>query len=313
MKVLETKLVELEAQPGELAKVAAAISYFFLFFVVWNVALLFAPVDYTVLNQGEENKARLARVILSPPAEIGIAGSSLAHRLSDHFFDVPAINASIPGGNPANSVAILSAARPAHVVIELNVLDRSLDFEIEKHVARATDPPYGIPAFGGRTTPVRAAIATLGNLDDLVGWKKSKRRASARDLLARAPKPEIGADDLKKVARGWDKRPIAKDKTRANAVRIKDVADTLEKAGTRVHYVLLPVHAALRVTNYYSRGARALAEVDPLFGQRLLDIDWKHEELRYAPDGAHLDNRSAALVAKTIQNAILDSHSQTAN
>jgi hypothetical protein len=244
----------------------------------------------------------LNRYAREPIPGVVLVGSSIAFRVKEEYFATSALrNLALAGGSPVTGLEIVASQPrlPKIILVETNILSRATDTAlVEKYSGRGSAEPLFL-------RPIRAAVATyeIWNHAPLTHAQVS---AALGRLLAQPPGD---FDNRIYVERALQQENAANPAVtvRANAKRIAQVIAAVEQRGTRVLLLELPVSAELE----QSRSARTTREIvhtefpDP---DRWLRLDFARDELRWS-DGVHLDERSAVLMAQSIDKA-LPAHSK---
>jgi len=270
-----------------LATVAAA---FLVLFFGWAAAVPYMPETFPVLNQGEINRARIVRYEHSPVRPIVLSGTSLMERISPEYFTQDVANIALAGESTVVSASFAARKNPPILLIEANILDRE------------TTSMSTLPSRFS-TTPVRAAVAAMFQLDEIAAQQSAHLRDDVGKMLARGPADSPPAEGVLQSYRSWNSRPLHAELNKESASELAVIADEVEANGGQVFYILLPVHPVLERSTYYRRGLEFLREVDPEFDRRLLAVRWS-SEIRWDPDGAHVDERSAVVIAHQIEEAV---------
>lgn len=239
----------------------------------------------------------LSRYLREPVPDVVLVGSSLTYRLKEEFFSAPRLrNLALPGGSPVTGLEIVASQRrlPGLVLVEANILNRRTDAELVERYARG----QGEPLF---FRPVRAAAAAYEHRRDAPPLTREQVADRLRELLAQRPSDFDNHAYVERTRQQYD----AEDPTgesRLNAARIEQLIRTMEQRGARVMLFEVPYaepveHARFSVI---TREIIHAAFPDP---KRWLSVDADRSELRWA-DGAHLDERSAVIVAQALERAI---------
>jgi hypothetical protein len=237
------------------------------------------------------------RYVTEPIPDVILLGSSLTFRLKEEYFATPALrNLALAGGSPVTGLEIVAnqPRLPKLILVEANILSRPTDTAL---VGRYSGSGSSQPVF---LRPIRTAIAAYEN------WNHAPlthaQAAVALGRLLALPPSEF--DNRIYVERALQQEN-AEDPTAAaqrNSKRIEELIATLEQRGAQVLLFEAPVSAQLE----QSRSARITREIvhakfpDP---DRWLRVVFAGSELRWA-DGVHLDERSAVIVAHSIDQAL---------
>lgn len=238
------------------------------------------------------------RYVQEPVPDVVLVGSSLTFRLSEPYFATARLrNLAIAGGSPVTGLEIVAQRPqlPKLILVETNVLSRGVD---QSMVSKYSADGGGLVFF----RPIRALVASYEN------WRHAPLSyaevAAALDRLIKAPPS------------GFDNRPFlqraiaeqnAEDPvpgTRTSIDDIRRLAATIEQRGSRLLLFELPLPRELEAARFARETRQMVHDAFPQKA-RWLPIDAPREELRW-PDGAHLDERSAVLVARAIDRAIAE-------
>jgi len=239
----------------------------------------------------------LNRYAKEPIPEIVIVGSSLSFRLKENYFARARMrNLALAGGSPLTGLEIVmnQPRLPRLVLVEANVLSRSTDTALVEKYSRSgnTDPMF--------FRPIRTAVAAYEN------WLHAPLSHTQVSLaLSRLLKQPPSDFDNRIYADRALQQSNAEDPTvavRENVTRIEQLIAAIERRGARVLLYELPYSEQLE----RSRSAKITREIvhakfsDP---DRWLRIDFTRSDLRWA-DGVHLDERSAVIIAQSIDRAL---------
>jgi hypothetical protein len=242
----------------------------------------------------------LNRYAREPIRDAVLVGSSLTFRLQEDYFLTPRIrNLALAGGSPITGLEIVAnqPRLPRIVLVEANVLSRPTDTAlVDKYSRNGSAEPLLF-------RPIRTAVAAYENWLHAPLSHTQVSLALSR-LLTQPPSDfdnRIYADRALQQLNAEDPTVAA----RANVTRIEQLIAAIERRGARVLLYELPYSEQLEG----SRSARITREIvhakfpDP---DRWLRFDFARSELRWA-DGVHLDERSAVIMAQSIDRA-LSSH-----
>lgn len=239
----------------------------------------------------------LNRYAKEPIPEIVIVGSSLSFRLKENYFARARLrNLALAGGSPLTGLEIVmnQPRLPRLVLVEANVLSRSTDTALVEKYSRSgnTDPMF--------FRPIRTAVAAYEN------WLHAPLSHTQVSLaLSRLLKQPPSDFDNRIYADRALQQSNAEDPTvavRENVTRIEQLIAAIGQRGARVLLYELPYSEQLE----RSRSAKITREIvhakfsDP---DRWLRIDFTRSDLRWA-DGVHLDERSAVIIAQSIDRAL---------
>jgi hypothetical protein len=229
--------------------------------------------------------------------DVALVGSSLTFRLKEEYFATSSLrNLALAGGSPVTGLEIVAnkSRLPKIILVEANVLSRPTDDAL---VARYSRDVAAEPLI---FRPIRTAVAAYENW--LHAAPSHAQVSSALSRLLEEPPNEF---DNRVYADRALQQFNAEDPTaavRMNAERIEHLRRAVEQRGARLLLFELPYSAPLED----SRSAKITREIvhakfpDP---DRWLRIDFARGELRWA-DGVHMDERSALIVAQSIDKAL---------
>ncbi len=239
----------------------------------------------------------LNRYVREPTPDVVLVGSSLTFRLKEEYFATPRLrNLALAGGSPVTGLEIVAnqSRFPRVILVEANVLSRPADTAlIEKFSRSGNAEPLLF-------RPIRTAVAAYEN------WLHApiNHAQAASALSGTLEQPPSDFDNHIYVDRAFQQMnaedPAAA--VRLNVERIEQLIRTIEPRGTRVLLFELPYSGQLED----ARSVKITREIvhakfnDP---NLWLHIDFSTAELRWA-DGVHLDERSAVIVAQSIDNAL---------
>jgi hypothetical protein len=239
----------------------------------------------------------LNRYAREPIPDIVLVGSSLTFRLKEEYFATPRLrNLALAGGSPVTGLEIVAdqPRLPKLILIEANVLSRTPDAALVEKYSRSGEAE---PLF---FRPVRTAVAAYEN------WLHAPLTyaevSSTLEQLLRQPPSDfdgrVYADRALEQFNAQDPTAV----TQANVNRIEQLIASIEQRGSRALLFELPYSEPIEG----SRSAKITREiVHAKFPapDRWLHIEYSRNELRWA-DGVHLDERSAVMVARSIDRTL---------
>lgn len=236
----------------------------------------------------------LNRYVSEPIPEVVLLGSSLTARIREDYFDgLDVRNLAIGGGSPLTGLRFLLLDRqrlPRTILVELNFLSKEADERlIDSFSSARTNPLF---------RPVRMAVAAYENWQH-AQRKRNESNAAANRLLA-APAGEYNNQIyLARAAKAFDQDVTAA--LESNVDELARLVSAARSEGARVLLFELP-YADLLEHGQLARETRRFAS--ERFGN---SQDWLHltlakSELRW-PDGMHMDERSAVMAARAIEQA----------
>ena len=240
----------------------------------------------------------LNRYAKEPIPDVVLVGSSLTFRLKEEYFATPMVrNLALAGGSPVTGLEIVAnqPRLPGIILVEANILSRPADTAlVERYSTRSNNAE---PLF---FRPIRTAIAAYENWHH-APLSHAQASLALRQLLERPPSNfdnRVYADRALQQLNAEDPTIAAK----LNARRIAQLVLALEQRGARVLLFELPYSEQIEG----SRSAEVTREIvrAAIPDQNgWLHIDSTRSELRWA-DGVHLDERSAVIVAQSIDRAL---------
>ena len=238
----------------------------------------------------------LNRYAREPIPEIVLVGSSLTFRLKEEYFATPRLrNLALAGGSPLTGLDIVvnQPRLPKLVLIEANVLSRAPDAAIvERYSSRDTEPLF--------FRPVRAAVAAYEN------WLHvplTHAQVSAElDRLLREPPSDFDSRIYADRALAQFNAQDSTDVTQANVDRLEQSIAAIERRGSRALLFELPYSPPLEESRL-AKNTREIVHGRFPASDRWLHIEYARSDLRWA-DGVHLDERSAVIVAQSIDRTL---------
>ncbi|MBR0722906.1 hypothetical protein [Bradyrhizobium manausense] len=241
----------------------------------------------------------LNRYVGDPVPDVVMVGSSVAWRLKEEYFSRPRVrNLALAGGSPVTSLEIVAKQKslPKIVLIETNVLTRLPDDAL-------------IAKFSGGTRsealflrPVRTAVAAYETWNHTPPDPAEAR--AGRDRLLDEPASTFDNKVYldRAVQQMNDDDPTVP--AQVNAARIRALVDDIERRGSRAFLLEIPFAAEIEDSRMVKM-SKAIVHAAFPDRDRWLPIDPPMRELRWA-DGVHLDERSALLVVRAIENALAE-------
>ena len=239
----------------------------------------------------------LNRYVREPIPDVVLVGSSLTFRLKEEYFTTPRLrNLALAGGSPVTGLEIVAnqPRLPKVILVVANVLSRSTDVALLAKYSRADDPR---PLF---FRPIRTAVAAYENRLH-APLNHAQAFSSLHQLLGRPPSDFDNHVYADRALKQWN----AEDPTAAvqmSVMRIEQLIPAIERRGARVLLFELPCSTELEGSRSAEITRKIIHEAFPSHGQ-WLHIGYARDELRWA-DGVHLDERSAVIVAESIDKAL---------
>ncbi|WP_334418369.1 MULTISPECIES: hypothetical protein [unclassified Bradyrhizobium] len=238
----------------------------------------------------------LSRYLREPAPDVVLVGSSITFRLKEEYFATPKLrNLALAGGSPLTGLEIVAnqPQLPSFILVEANVLARQADAALVERYSRGDAEPLFF-------RPIRAAVAAYEQRLH-APLKHEQVSLELRRLVAQPPSDfdsRVYADRALQQFNAEDPT----DTVQSNAKRIGELIRIVEQRGARVLLFELPYSEPIEG----SRSAAITREIiHAAFpdSNRWLSIDVNRHELRWA-DGVHLDERSAAIVARVMERAL---------
>lgn len=277
----------------------------------WIAPQLFNDIPDFPATTTDEIQSRIAdRYLNSPVAPIALTGSSFTVRLHEEFFHKLYVrNLALPGGSPLTGAAMIeatAAVRPRLIAIETNTLSRGIDQAMVERVRTSNAEPARAPI---NFRPLRTLAALYQQkLDD---WRRFDRddksallqqSALEEAILRKPPAPEYNPLALAAILAEWN-NPEHDQIIRRNVAELKHIVETLEMQSISVFFYELPLGPAFARSRYMTTGRSAMAEAFGHDHGKWLSLDYPSDEIRWT-DGAHLDDRSAIIMARSLERAI---------
>jgi hypothetical protein len=237
------------------------------------------------------------RYATEPIPDVVLVGSSLTFRLKEEYFAATKLrNLALAGGSPTTGLEIVASQPrlPKIVLVETNVLSRATDdVLVNKYSWRGNAEPLFF-------RPVRTVVASYENWLHAPVTHAQTSSAHAR-LLEQLPSDfdnHVYVD--RAVQQSNTEDPTVA--TQINVQRIQQLILALEQRGVRVLLFQLPLSEELENARFAKITGDIVHAGFPDF-DRWLTIDVSRSQLRWA-DGVHLDERSAFIVAQSIDRAV---------
>jgi hypothetical protein len=239
----------------------------------------------------------LNRYVRETVPRVVLVGSSLTFRLNEEYFSSAQVrNLALAGGSPITGLEIVASQPrlPRLILVEANILSRPPDSALIEKYAKGNNAE---PMF---FRPIRAAVAAYEN------WRHAPlTHADVSFALDRlVEQPPLNFDNHVYVDRAvaqWNADDPT-DVLRLNLARLQRLIEAVDARGTKVLLFELPFAEPLE-TSRTARISRELAHAAFPDPAKWLRIEFDRSELRW-PDGAHLDERSAVIVARSIDRVL---------
>jgi len=232
----------------------------------------------------------LSRYALEPTPDIALVGSSMTSRLSEGYFKTRLRNISISGGSPLTGLAILASYRsvPHVVLVETNIMSRTAETELIEKFGRNDAAAFQW------FRPYRAVISLV------YYWLKYKSENVAA-LRNSAPENYDISASVEQAAEEYA-RSNPDGAMAQNTEAMVRLVSALEERGCRVYFYELPYPGNL-ANSHFAVTARTLVHNAFPNPQQWPQLDYHLPILRWV-DAAHMDERSAAIVAQQMDGVL---------
>lgn len=233
----------------------------------------------------------LDRYVQEAVPNVLLVGSSLTARLNEEYFDTPDLKVlGLAGGSAITALeVVLTRDRlPKTILVEMNILDRGDDPALVQQFSRR-----GAPAW---PRPIRSAIAFYERWLHAPPARSLARAAAVASLQA----PPSNFDNriyLERALREWS-APASNAIKTENLATLLRLVETVEARGSRVYFYSLPLAGPLQNSSA-TLATAALAHAQFPDDRQWVPLDGSMPGLRW-PDGVHLDQRSAIMIAQQI-------------
>lgn len=306
MKIDDSSLIDISPNRGAARFIIGVMLIFALLTLAWvfgssNFIERVVPLSFTT---NESNLAKVAKELNHPNAQIVLVGTSVMDRIDPQFFKIPGVvNLALEGGSSVTGLEIVSRGQvnPLVVYIETNFVSNHPN---DRLLAETNGDKTSL-ILAGTMKPLRFLFSSKTYVD-FQGQEDVQDR-----LLSEKPKDYNNAVEVQKGVDWYnsDEGKKGRGDPAPMIARISEITSQLEAKGVRVFYVHVPLAEAYEETSFFRGYRAAIAGSEKYHCARCLDIrDYlKASELRWG-DGIHLDNRSAAMVAKVIEAHFLSLH-----
>jgi hypothetical protein len=253
------------------------------------------PSLYAIVKQDRSFPA-LSRYVLERTPDVVLIGSSMTYRVREgYFLKMPVRNIAISGGSPLTGLAIIGSysSIPHLAMVEINIMALPTDNGLIEQFGKNDSAPYQW------FRPFRAIISLY------YYWIRTESAANDVAKLPQLPPSDYDiAASVESAAKEYSASnfdgAIAK-----NVADIKPMVEELQRRGCQVVFFELPYPGQLGDYHYavLTRSLMHAAFPDP---KNWPNLDLHRSELRWV-DAAHLDERSAIIVAKEIERYIASS------
>lgn len=241
----------------------------------------------------------ITRYRSSPTPDVLLVGSSLTFRLLEGYFSPLRVsNLALPGDSPLTGLEIVrrSAAVPRLVLVESNLLSRPLNKPLLERYSQPRDQFFFRPIQTAVAYVVSASSAAQTHID----------YSKLLDLAPQGYNNAAAIDEAAKVFSNSDLDTVIRE----DAKELPDLVSALEERGSKVFLFEMPLPEKI-AASHWAEVTRSAAH-DAVRQDHWLQLRYPTEELRFT-DHAHLDERSAFIVAQSIKRAIEQPPSEKAS
>jgi hypothetical protein len=277
-----------------LAKFAIAVVACLLVFAAITPIVASGPEIVPAESDGQAAPALIAYRNEPTPSAV-LIGTSLTYRLKEQFFlPMQVKNLATPGRSDLNGLKIVASYPkiPASIFVEINVMTWNIDRDFVKKFSYTPHPRFRI------APPIRAFVSYL---------KTSSNVAAApvdESILNREPAEydnQIYVERAKPAYTGHNQDALIL----SNIDALGRIVQEIEARGSKVYFFELPMANGMADTDVVKTTSAAAHQrfPDP---SRWPKLNYPIDQLRFA-DHAHLDERSALIVARAMRDAITSS------
>ncbi|SHJ94813.1 hypothetical protein SAMN05444159_1989 [Bradyrhizobium lablabi] len=253
------------------------------------------PSLYAIVKQDRSFPA-LSRYVFERTPGVVLVGSSMTYRVMEgYFLKSPVRNIAISGGSPLTGLAIVGSysSIPHLAMVEVNIMSRPIDHGLLEQFGKSDAAPYQW------FRPFRAVISLV------YYWIKTKSVADDVAKLPQLPPSDYDiAASVESAAREYGASNLD-EAIAKNVAAIKPMVEELERRGCHVVFYELPYPGQLG-DYHFAVLTRTLMHATFPDPKNWPEFDFHRSELRWV-DSAHMDERSAIIVAKEIERYIASS------
>jgi len=268
---------------------------YILIAIALAIAAVMAPVllDFSSLYPRVYDDRRfpaLSRYALEPTPDIALVGSSMTFRIYERYFKTRLRNVSISGGSPLTGLAILASysSVPHVVLVETNIMSRAAESDLIEKFGKNDAAAFQW------FRPYRAVISFA------YYWLKYRSEDVAA-LRNSAPATYDISTSVEQAAAEYARSNF--DGAMAeNTQTMVRLVSTLEERGCRVYFYELPYPGNLG-NSHFAVTARTLVHRAFPNPEQWPQLDYHLPSLRWV-DAAHMDERSAAIVAQQMDGVL---------
>jgi hypothetical protein len=224
-----------------------------------------------------------------------LVGTSLTYRLKEQFFlPMQLKNLAIPGRSILTGLEIVASypKLPANIFVEINVMTWHTDNDFVKKFSYNSSPRFQV------ASPIRSFIAYL-NRPAQEGKQPLRVDES---ILNQAPAEYDNKIYIQRAKMEWSGQN--QDATILSSIdSLARLVQQIEARGSRIYFFELPLASGMAETDV-AKTTNAALHQHFNDSSRWLSLIYPADQLRFG-DHAHLDKRSAIIVAHAIRDAIV--------
>lgn len=292
-------------QVAWLAKVALTAAVSLLLYALITPIVANGPEIQPAESDGEAATTLIAYHNEPTPHSI-LVGTSLTYRLKEQFFfPMQVKNLAIPGRSILTGLEIVASypKLPAIIFVETNVMTWTTDNDFVKKFSYSPSPHFHMKP------PIRSLVSYFNSVRIPVA-----QAPRADETILNEPPAEY--DNEIYIQRGkiaWSGHN--QDATILSSIdALARLVQQIEARGSRIYFFELPTASGMADTDVAKTTNADLHQrfTDP---SRWLSLSYPVDQLRFR-DHAHLDERSALIVARALRDAVertTKQHPKTAN
>jgi hypothetical protein len=275
----------------------AATVFIVLMTFCWATPLVLENIpDFPPSTTDRRQFAVFDKYFHSPVRTIALVGSSLTFALKEEFFEHGDVhNVALPGGSALTGLAAFEAAsarRPRVIAVETNILSRGVDEDLLREIQTAK-------RFWKPVKPFR----TIAALYQRMLYSETPLDRSWTEAVLKTPAATYDITKyIGQTLSEWNKASYEPIILR-DATTLKELVVKLEQRGVDVFLFELPMSPELDPSLYVKATRKSLERIFGPSDDRWLNLEYPAAELRWS-DGAHLDERSAIIMASALERAI---------
>jgi hypothetical protein len=275
----------------------AATAFTVVMTCCWAMPLVLENIpDFPPITTDRQQFVVFDKYFHSPARPIALVGSSLTFRLREEYFEHRDVrNVALPGGSALTGLAVfeaMSARRPRVIAVETNILSRGVDEGLLRELQTAK-----------RSWKVLKPFRTMAALYQGMLYSETPLDRSWTEAVRKTPAATYDTGKyIEQTLSEWNK-PSYEPIILRDATTVKDLVVKLEQLGVIVFLFELPMSPELDPSLYVKATRKSLKRVFGPSDDRWINLEYPIAELRWT-DGAHLDERSAIIMASALERAI---------